>query len=459
MSHHVDTPTIVYDVAPESFSDSAASPLQGVQARLEHLSSLSVDGIALPPIFPTSDEARLHTTDYFAVDPKLGTEADLKALCDAAKARGMRVMLSGVFDHVSLKHPWFRAAQQTCDRDEGDLPPDKRFRSFFSFDDSLAHGYACRCDDENAPELNLKNPAVRRTLFTGEKSVLHHWMNVGVAGWRIMRAEEVGYSILRDIGRSALTVEGGRFAIGDVRGFANRYTKDGLLDGVVNHYLREAVVAWLTGRIPSQQVSRVLRDLSEGYKRALIRSWNQWSSLGRPRLRTVVPDRERANLATLLSYTLPGAAHILYGDEVGAVGKGTEHSVTMRWSERHWDQEVLALYRRCGELRRELPALRVGDLIDLTPEGEEDVLAFARVTSDPRETVIVVLNRASQTRVRKLFAPVCDLPDGLRLRDLMHDDTTTMSSGTVTLEIAAQAARVLVPDQRHASGARFFRGY
>ena len=97
--------------------------------------------------------------------------------------------------------------------------------------------------------------------------------------------------------------------------------------------------------------------------------------------------------------------------------------------------------------------------MDLTPEGEEDVLAFARVTADPRETVIVVLNRASQPRVRKLFAPVCDLPDGLRLRDLMHDDTTTMSSGTVTLEIAAQAARVLVPDQRHASGARFFRGY
>jgi len=368
-------------------------------------------------------------------------------------------MLSGVFDHVAATHPWFVAAQKSCDKSEGELPPDKRFRSFFTFDETLPNGYACRDDDAEAPELNLKNPSVRRMLFTGENSALHHWMNVGVAGWRILRAEAVGYSILRDIGRSALTVQGGRFSIGDVRGFANRYTKDGLLDGVANHYLREAVVAWLTGRIPAQQVSRVLRDLSEGYKRALIRSWNQWASLGKPRFRSVIPDAPRADLATLLSFTLPGAAHILFGDEMGVTGRGENHEVKLRWDAKHWNQDVISLYRTCGQMRRELRALAEGDLVDLTPEGEEDVLAFARVTADPRETVMVVLNRASQTRVRKLFAPVCDLPDGLRLRDLLHDDTTTMSSGTVTLKIDAQDARVLVPDQRHPSGARFFRGY
>jgi glycosidase len=454
------TPTLVYEVVPDRFvPGDDVRPLVGLCDRLPHLERLGVDGLALAPLFPAADEMRTATTDYFSIDPALGTEDDLAQLCVAANARGISVVLTGVFDHVSEEHPWFQAARAHGEQ-ESQYPPEQRTRAFFSFGAGHRHGFAARDDDARLPELDLACPAVRRRLFTGEQSVLHHWLELGVDGWRILRADAVGYSILRESNRGSFTVAGEHFLIGDIRGFADRYVKDGLLDGVVNHYLREGVLSYLRGQVPARQLARVLTDLDRRYGKALERCWNALSAIDTPRAAFVVGDKKRSRLGTLLTYTLPGAAHVLYGDEVGLVGKEPPRNLPdMRWDESRWDAERMQLHETLGALRRDRHALRAGGFVDLTPEGEDEILAFARTTADPRETVIVAVNRAAQTRVRKLFAPVCDLPDGLKLRDALSGDGAIVRSGSITLELGAQDARVLVPDEKAPAGARFFRGY
>jgi glycosidase len=212
--------------------------------------------------------------------------------------------------------------------------------------------------------------------------------------------------------------------------------------------------------VPARQLARVLNDLEQRYGAALVRAWNVLSTTETPRAAFVVGDARRARLGALLSYTLPGAAHVLYGDEVGIVGKEPPRNLPlMRWDESRWDQDRLSLHETLGALRRDRHALRAGGFVDLTPEGEDEILAFARTTSDPRETVIVAVNRAAQTRVRKLFAPVCDLPDGLKLRDALTGEGSIVRSGSITIEIDAQDARILVPDEKDPAGTRFFRGY
>ena len=62
---------------------------------------------------------------------------------------------------------------------------------------------------------------------------------------------------------------------------------------------------------------------------------------------------------------------------------------------------MLEYYQKLGQLRSMFPALREGQWVDMTPEGEEEIFAFAQVTQSPKETVLVAVNRASQTRVRK----------------------------------------------------------
>jgi len=468
MVRALKTPTLVYEVLLEPFcpGDDAdgRSPLARVVDHLPHLASLVVDALVLPPLFPSTDDARLDVVDHHSIDPALGSEDDLRLLCTKAAEHGMQVIVSGAFDHVSREHLWFQTALSHGD-DEKHFPPEQRTRAYFTFGEEFTHGYACRDNDENAPELNLRNPAVRRRLFTGEDSVLHHWLEVGCTGWRILRADAVGYSILRELHRGQMTVQGEHYLVGDIRGFADRYTKDGLLEAVVNHYLREAVIAYLRGVVPARQLSRVLRDCARKYGSALNRAWNQLTVSDRPRIGHILNERRRVQLAVLLGYTLPGAAHVFYGDEVGVTGKAPpHHQPDMPWPDNTkrnqvWDAEMLEFFQHLGRIRRDWPALRFGDFVDVTPEGEEEIVAFARVTRDPQETVLVAVNRASQTRVRQLFAPVCDLPDGLKLRDLLDGPGATVRSGTVRLELDAQSARVLVPDENDHSGARIFRTY
>lgn len=459
MSYQLRTPTLVYEVIPDHFDrGSGTAPLRAIRARLDHLASLSIDALALTPIFPSPDTLRLHTREFDVVDPALGTTADFTDLCVAAAERGISVVLMGVFDHVSLDSPWFAWAEAQGD-DDSRYPPEHRTRKFFTFGPEHRHGYACRDDSPDEPELDLANPEVRRRLFTGEDSVLHRWLHAGARGWRILRAEQVGYSILRELARGSRTVEGSHFIVGDIKGFADRYVRDGLLDGVVNHYAREAVISYLRGQVPARQLARVYTDLRDAYEKALPRCWNVLSGYDMPRLSTLLGEPSRVRLATLLSYTLPGAGHVFYGEEVGVGLRGPGGAVAMSWETSTWDLEVLAFHRALGLLRRERAALRSGDFCDLTPEGEDEIFSFARVTADPRETVIVAMNRASQTRVRKLFAPVADLPDGLKLADALGGPGAVVRSGTVTLEIMGQDARILVPDDRDPASARFFRGY
>lgn len=459
MSYAQKCPTLVYEVLPDRFDPASAKPpLQAIRERLDHLVRLGVDGLNLLPIFPASDPMRLHIADFFRIDPALGSEEDLMALCQAANEKGISVVMTGVFDHVSDQHEWFQSAKEYDEEEESKFPPHLRTRRYFTFGSEFKYGYACRDAQANQPELNLKNLDVRRRLFTGEESVLHHWLHLGVNAWRILRADAVGYSILRESSRASLTVEGEHDVIGDIKGFADRYVKDGLLDGVVNHYLREAIVSYLSGQIPARQIARVLRDLAQRYGSALNRSWNLISGHDTPRLNQKLGDPGRSRLALLLSYTLPGCAHLLYGEEIGLAHLSTQPMPAMDWNRANWDASRLELCTRLGLLRR-ARALRRGDFVDLTPEGEEEILAFARVTNDPRETVLVAANRASQTRVRKLFAPVCDLPDGLKLRDALGGPGATVRAGSVTLDIEGQSARILVPDEGDPAGARFFRDY
>ena len=63
-------------------------------------------------------------------------------------------------------------------------------------------------------------------------------------------------------------------------------------------------------------------------------------------------------MASFLQFTLPGAPTVYYGDEVGMEGYADPFNRrTYPWGRE--DEELLAHYRRLGQLRRDNPALRV----------------------------------------------------------------------------------------------------
>ena len=76
---------------------------------LDHAVELGVSGIALGPVFASRTHG-YDTTDHFAIDPRLGVDADFDRLVGEAHRRGLRVLLDGVFNHVGTEFPRYRDA-------------------------------------------------------------------------------------------------------------------------------------------------------------------------------------------------------------------------------------------------------------------------------------------------------------------------------------------------------------
>ena len=107
---------VIYCVEVESFQDSDADgfgDLRGLMSRLDYLSRLGVTCLWLNPIHPTPHrDDGYDVSDYYAVDPRLGTLGDFAELAAQANQRGIRLILDLVVNHTSDQHPWFQAARR-----------------------------------------------------------------------------------------------------------------------------------------------------------------------------------------------------------------------------------------------------------------------------------------------------------------------------------------------------------
>ena len=134
---------------------------------------LGASGVALGPVFASGTHG-YDTTDHFRIDPRLGDEADFRALTAAAHDRGLRVLLDGVFNHVGREFPAFVAA-------EAGGPEAAWFRR------EQDGGWARFEGHEMLVALNHDEPAVADHVV----DVMVHWLAAGADGWRLDAAYAV----------------------------------------------------------------------------------------------------------------------------------------------------------------------------------------------------------------------------------------------------------------------------
>ena len=160
--------------------------LLGVVEHLDHLEALGVTAIYLNPVFQSATNHRYHTHDYHRVDPMLGGDSALRELLDAAHARGMRVVLDGVFNHAS------RGFLQFSDiLENGEQSP---YLDWFRVHRFPLNAYGGGEPNYDAwwklpalPKLNTATPAVREFLWgVGER-----WLEFGADGWRLDVPNEI----------------------------------------------------------------------------------------------------------------------------------------------------------------------------------------------------------------------------------------------------------------------------
>ena len=84
--------------------------LRGVIEKLDYIKDLGFNTIWLTPIFSSPSHHGYDISDYLRIEPRLGTEADLRELLDTAHEKGLRVLLDFVANHCSNEHASFQAA-------------------------------------------------------------------------------------------------------------------------------------------------------------------------------------------------------------------------------------------------------------------------------------------------------------------------------------------------------------
>ena len=224
--------------------------------------------------------------------------------------------------------------------------------------------------------------------------MLRRWLRRGATGWRIDCANDLGFGVCAEITRAAREENAPDGITGEVMAYAEEWVADGRLDAVMNYYFRETVLALLRGEIAVAQAAYNLKRMARRYAPpALLRSWNMLGSHDTPRLASLLPDHAQRALAYTLAFTFPGIPHVYYGDEWGLADDPVSGPrAVMPWEGPAPDTAIAGWIRRLVDLRRASPALRHGRYEPLPQPGAPEILAFARVTDDPAETVLVIAN-------------------------------------------------------------------
>lgn len=389
---------VVYNIFPDSFAagkrlaPNGAPPcrggtVRGVTENLDYIASLGFNCIYLNPIFAARSYHRYDTLDYYRIDPHMGAEDDLRDLVRRAHALGIRVILDGVFNHVSSDHPFFR-----------DVLENGRASRYYSCFYALPEtprlpaagelpGYTCFSYVADMPKTNTADPFLRQYFC----DVGAYWVRkFDVDGWRLDVANELDDGFLRAFRASVKAAKSDALIVGEVWENAAHYLGGDMLDSAMNYDFRRYCRRFFAEQTVDAEtfdtnVSTLLLRYNEN---ALFAQLNLLDSHDVSRFLSLCGGKtERMELAVLLQMTFPGMPCVFYGDEKGLCGESEpEYRRPMAWDASSPLEEV---YRRMIALRKTHPALRYGSFhTELACGG---VYRYSRVWNGTKITVAINL--------------------------------------------------------------------
>jgi len=236
---------VVYCLDVETYQDSngdGVGDFAGLTQRIDHLDRLGVTCVWLMPFYPTRErDDGYDITDFYGVDPRLGTLGDFTEFVRTARDRGIRVIADLVVNHTSCEHPWFkdaRSSREAKHRDwyvwvdeppkdgpQGVVFPDAE-DSLWEYDEHTDQYYLHRFYKEQ-PDLDVANPQVRDEIAR----VMGFWTQLGLSGFRV---DAVPFLLETDGLPDAAALPDPHDFLADLRAFLGRRDGEAILLGEVN---------------------------------------------------------------------------------------------------------------------------------------------------------------------------------------------------------------------------------
>ena len=371
--------------------------LAGIWEKLSYLQELGVGVLYLNPIFMAWSNHRYDTADYRRPDPMLGTEEDFRTLCDEAHARGMRVILDGVFSHTGSNSVYFDAKHVFGHGAVSDPnSPYRRWYRFHRYPDDYEAWWGIR----TLPCVEELDETYLHYIIEDEDSVIAHWLRLGADGFRLDVVDELPDAFLARLRERIRQVKPDAILIGEVWEDASnkiaydcrrRYFTDRQLDSVMNYPWQKAILRYVRGEDDGTGLGASIRTIAENYPPDVLQAvMNILSTHDTPRAINAILDprdgdraelarrhftaeqlaegKKRLKMAAFLQFMLPGMPCIYYGDEAGMTGyRDPFNRAYYPWGRE--DGNLISFYRSLARVKKASAALRRGTVLVLEAGG------------------------------------------------------------------------------------------
>jgi cyclomaltodextrinase len=372
---------------------------------LDYAIELGASGIALGPIFQ-SETHGYDTTDYFAIDTRLGDTADFSRLIDEAHSRGLRVLLDGVFNHVGRSFGPFQRALEGDASSEADAssevdaaPESAWFTRTTDAVDAHNGGFASFEGHSALVELNHSEPAVADFVV----DVMNHWLELGADGWRLDAAYSTDPAFWASVLPRVRAAHPQAYIVGEVlHGDYAAFVAESGVDSVTQYELWKAVWSGISEANFFELAWAMTRH------NEFLETFAPQTFVGNhdvTRIASAIGDPRHLPHALVVLFTVGGTPTIYYGDEQAFVGVkeeraggddairpefpagGREDLAPDGWPTFHLHQELIGLRRRHPWLHR-----ATSSQLELTNTSFVYELAVAGAGSAGGDRLVVSLN-------------------------------------------------------------------
>jgi len=371
--------------------------------------------------------------DFYALEPRFGTEEELRLLVEAAHERGIKVLLDVVYNHAGYgaKYEvapdyagWIRSEQPDCETDP------------------------LRCRVGGLPDFVTEKPAVAEHVLEANIGLARR---TGLDGFRLDTVKHIDHDFWQ-LHRARTRAELGEdfFLLGEVWGGSAQvldpWFEGDELDAGFDFTFRGSCRDYIASRMRTVAYSAYLdrrHRVRDGYHLA-----HYLSSHDEPlQLHEMGGDRERFRLCVALQMTTLGIPVIYYGEEVARQGSvWPMNREDMPWGARaippgagiERDEAMREWYQALIELRRAHPALSRGNYTALHTDG--DLLVFRKDDPEGDDAAIVAINRGTTPAELQVPAPA---QWGAAI-DGISQAPAVLVDGRLGVSIPALGARVYV---------------
>ena len=397
---------------------------------ISHIKKLGATCILFNPLME-SDYHGYDTRDYYTVDRRLGTNDDLKEVCDAIHEAGLKILFDGVFNHVGRGFWAFKDVQEK----KWDSPYCGWFHLSFDGNTEYNDGfwYEGWEGHNELVKLNLDNPDVRQHQFDAIKQ----WTDLyGIDGLRLDVAYCLSDFYLKELRRFTSTLKEDFVLMGEtLHGDYNMYMNDEKCHSVTNYECYKG----LYSSFNCANMHEISYSLNRqfGYENwCIYRGKHLLSFVDNhdvSRIATILEDKQQLPVIYGLLFGMPGVPSIYYGSEWGAKGEKRDGDPALRVSFDAPQFNALSEWISVlARIKRQSAALCYGDFHDVLITNRQCV--FARRSEE--ECVWTLINADSEPYLFRTGAA------GKQACSLIDDARFTMEEEMVLAPYSAKLLRI-----------------